>query len=76
MPIITQLKESLGKVSESDKGIYILGGGIFYIIFFKGVKSLKQDMMESLDGRTGDFEKKEQYALACALDPRLANVHV
>jgi len=41
VPIITQLKESLGKVSESDKG----------------VKSLKRDMMESLERRTGDFER-------------------
>jgi len=39
-------------------------------IYFKGVKSLKRDMMESLERRTGDFETKEQYALSCALDPR------
>ena len=31
--------------------------------------------MESLEKRTGDFETKEKYSLASALDPRLVIVH-
>ena len=77
MPIITQLKESLAKVSETDNGKSILGEeGNLKFICFKGVKSLKRDLMSSLERRTGDFETKEKYALATALDPRLAIVHV
>ena len=33
-------------------------------------------MLESLDGRTGDFEIKEHYALSVALDPRLVDCHI
>ena len=77
MPIITQLKESLAKVSETDKGKSILGEeGNLKFIYFKGFKSLKRDLMDSLERRAGDFETKEKYALATALDPRLAIVHV
>ena len=37
------------------------------------MKSLKRDLLDSLERRTGDFETREHYALSTALDPRLVD---
>ena len=54
IPIVTQLKEDLGKVSEEDHG----------------VKTFKRELLAEIDRRMGKFEEEEQYSLACSLDPR------
>ena len=40
------------------------------------MKSLKREMLDSLETRTGDFETREHYALSTALDPRLVDEQV
>merc|ERR1719430_2319032 len=54
IPIVTQLKESLSKVSEDERG----------------VKTFKKDLLASIERRMGHFEEMEQFSLASALDPR------
>jgi hypothetical protein len=55
VPIITQLKEDLRRISEDDSGVV----------------TFKKKLLASVEKRMGDFECMEKYSLSCSVDPRL-----
>ena len=55
VPIITQLKEEMSRISEEDHG----------------VKGFEKKLLAGIDERMGHFDEEEQYAVARRLDPRL-----
>ena len=67
MPIITQLKESLGKVSDSDKGINILGRVKFEIHLLLRC----QEFETRYDGEFGeaDWRFRDEGAVCFVLCP-------
>ena len=68
IPIVTQLKESLTKISDDDQGSLEDVWKCYNV--FLGVKTFKKDLLASIERRLGEVERLDHFALATALDPR------
>ena len=65
---VTQLKESLTKISDDDQGSLEDVWKCYNV--FLGVKTFKKDLLASIERRLGEVERLDHFALATALDPR------
>ena len=68
IPIVTQLKESLTKISDDEQGSLEDVWKCYNV--FLGVKTFKKDLLASIERRLGEVERLDHFALATALDPR------